>query len=112
MPGIALIRRNGGRRAGLIAASVVRDIPSAPQYQRIKGKNVRILVTGGAGFLGSHLCDLLIRRGDTVVCLDDLSTGKRDNLKHLDDSARFSFIEACVLNALDIAGSFDGVVHL
>jgi dTDP-glucose 4,6-dehydratase len=92
--------------------SVVRDNPSAPQYQRIKGKIVRILVTGGAGFLGSHLCDLLIRRGDTVVCLDDLSTGKRENLEHLDDSARFSFIEACVLNALDIAGSFDGVVHL
>jgi dTDP-glucose 4,6-dehydratase len=73
---------------------------------------VRILVTGGAGFLGSHLCDLLVGRGDTVVCLDDLSTGRRANLEHLGSSPRFSFIEACVLDPINIVGSFDGVVHL
>ena len=73
---------------------------------------MRILVTGGAGFLGSHLCDLLIRRGDTVVCLDDLSTGRRGNVDHHDASPRFSFIEGSVLAALDFNGPFDGVIHL
>ena len=55
---------------------------------------MRVLVTGGAGFLGSHLCDLLIARGDTVVCLDDLSTGNRANIEHLRISTRFRFVEA------------------
>jgi dTDP-glucose 4,6-dehydratase len=73
---------------------------------------VRILVTGGAGFLGSHLCDLLVGRGDTVVCLDDLSSGRSPNLEHLISSPRFSFIEASVLDPINIADSFDGVVHL
>ncbi len=40
----------------------------------------RIVVTGGAGFLGSHLCEALVARGDEVVCVDDLSTGRRENL--------------------------------
>jgi dTDP-glucose 4,6-dehydratase len=73
---------------------------------------VRILVTGGAGFLGSHLCDLLVGRGDTVVCLDDLSSGRRENLEHLISSPRFSFLEASVLAPINIVDSFDGVVHL
>jgi dTDP-glucose 4,6-dehydratase len=72
---------------------------------------VRILVTGGAGFLGSHLCDLLIARGDSVVCLDDLSTGFRENIDHL-AGPRFAYIEGSVLNPIDIDGDFDGVVHL
>ncbi len=73
---------------------------------------MRILVTGGAGFLGSHLCDLLVGRGDTVVCLDDLSSGRRSNVEHLGSSPRFSFIEACVLDPINIVGSFDGIVNL
>ena len=44
---------------------------------------MRILVTGGAGFIGSHLCDALIARGDSVVCLDNFSTGQPDNVAHL-----------------------------
>ena len=50
----------------------------------------RVVVAGGAGFLGSHLCDRLIERGDTVVCLDDLSTGSRENVAHLLGHDRFS----------------------
>jgi dTDP-glucose 4,6-dehydratase len=73
---------------------------------------LRVLVTGGAGFLGSHLCDQLITRGDTAVCVDDLSTGLRANLEGVAASPRFSFIEGSVLNPLDIAGEFDAVVHL
>ena len=52
----------------------------------------RTLVTGGAGVLGSHLCDRLIERGDTVVCLDDLSTGTRENVAHLQGHDRFSLV--------------------
>ena len=73
---------------------------------------MRILVTGGAGFLGSHLCDWLVGRGDTVVCLDDLSTGRRANIEHLFLSPRFSFIESSVLDPINIVDGFDGVIHL
>jgi dTDP-glucose 4,6-dehydratase len=52
----------------------------------------RVVVAGGAGFLGSHLCDLLIARGDDVVCLDDLSTGTEDNLADLRGHERFSLV--------------------
>jgi nucleoside-diphosphate-sugar epimerase len=52
----------------------------------------RVVVAGGAGFLGSHLCDRLVGRGDTVVCLDDLSTGSRDNVAHLLTHDRFSLV--------------------
>jgi dTDP-glucose 4,6-dehydratase len=73
---------------------------------------VRVLVTGGAGFLGSHLCDLLVERGDTVICMDNLATGHRINIDHLQSSPRFAFIEASVLSPFTIDGPFDGVVHL
>ena len=53
----------------------------------------RILVTGGAGFLGSHLCDRLIERGDEVICLDNFFTGTRSNIAHLIDHKQFSVIE-------------------
>lgn len=52
----------------------------------------RVLVTGGAGFLGSHLCDRLIARGDEVVCVDNLYTGTKRNIEHLHGNSRFEFI--------------------
>jgi dTDP-glucose 4,6-dehydratase len=73
---------------------------------------VRILVTGGAGFIGSHLCEFLLGRGDTVVCLDDLSSGRRENIELFETVAGFRYIEASVLSAIDIDGHFDAVVHL
>lgn len=73
---------------------------------------MRVLVTGGAGFVGSHLCELLIARGYSVVCLDDLSTGRRTNIEQLCTSPEFSFFEESVLGAIDIEGEFDGVIHL
>jgi dTDP-glucose 4,6-dehydratase len=73
---------------------------------------MRIVVTGGAGFLGSHLCDALIARGDSVICVDDLSTGNLDNLAALVGHRRFRFVEADVSAGLDVLGPVDTVAHL
>ncbi len=64
---------------------------------------MRILVTGGAGFLGSHLCERLLHEGHEVVALDDLSTGSRANVAHLLRSRRFSVVEHDVTNPYDFA---------
>ena len=60
----------------------------------------RILVTGGAGFLGSHLIDRLIDKGDEVICADNLFTGSKDNIAHLLDHKRFEFIRHDVTSPL------------
>jgi dTDP-glucose 4,6-dehydratase len=73
---------------------------------------MRILVTGGAGFLGSHLCDALIARGDAVLCLDDLSTGRTSNISHLHGQPGFQFQAGDISADVDLAGPFDAVAHL
>jgi dTDP-glucose 4,6-dehydratase len=73
---------------------------------------MRTLVTGGAGFVGSHLCDFLIARGNRVVCLDNLSSGRRSNIAHLVGSPRFAFVEADVRAKIAVDGGFDAVIHL
>ncbi len=78
---------------------------------------MHILVTGGAGFLGSHLCRHLLGRGDSVVCLDDFSTGQRENVAELLTNPRFILVEADVTRLdrqaleFDVA-SLDAVAHL
>ena len=72
----------------------------------------RVVVTGGAGFVGSHLCEALVGRGDGAVCIDNLSTGRRDNLANLDDAPRFDFICADLCEGVNIVGPVDAVVHL
>lgn len=72
---------------------------------------MRVVVTGGAGFLGSHLCDALLSRGDQVVCLDNLSTGRLENIIHLTDRADFEFREVDVSAGIDVAGPVDAVAH-
>jgi UDP-glucuronate decarboxylase len=59
---------------------------------------MRILVTGGAGFLGSHLCDRLLRDGHEVVCLDNLFTGQKDNIAHLRQNPNFEFVRHDVID--------------
>lgn len=70
------------------------------------------MVTGGAGFLGSHLCDALVDRGDSVVCLDDLSSGRTANVAHLLSHDRFTLVEADVRAEITLRGDFDAVAHL
>ena len=72
---------------------------------------MRVVVTGGAGFLGSHLCEALIARGDKVVCLDDLSTGHTDNIMHLIDRPYFEFFETDVSVEIKVDEPVDVVAH-
>jgi dTDP-glucose 4,6-dehydratase len=73
---------------------------------------MRILITGGAGFIGSHLCDRLLADGHTVIAMDNLSTGTTDNIAHLAGHERFSFIKHDVTNYLFVEGPLDAVFHL
>ena len=70
----------------------------------------RTLVTGGAGFLGSHLCDALLQEGHEVICMDNLITGNMDNLTHI-DSDRFHFMNHDVTRHIDVKGPIDNVFH-
>jgi dTDP-glucose 4,6-dehydratase len=70
----------------------------------------RVLITGGAGFIGSHLCDRFLAAGDEVICLDNLSTGSVDNIAHI-DSPRFRFVKYDVTNYLFIDGPLDYILH-
>jgi dTDP-glucose 4,6-dehydratase len=72
---------------------------------------MRILITGGAGFLGSHLCERLIGADHEVICVDNLMTGAMDNLASLLGHPRFSFIKYNVCDYLHIAGPLDAVMH-
>lgn len=72
----------------------------------------RILVTGGAGFLGSHFCEHLLARGDEVVALDNFATSDGSNIEALRDNSRFTFVEADVVEELPVRGPLDVVAHL
>jgi len=72
---------------------------------------MRILVTGGAGFLGSHICDYLLAEGNEVIAMDNLITGSTDNIEHLAGHDRFHFIKHDVTNYIYIEGTIDAVLH-
>ena len=73
---------------------------------------MRVVVTGGAGFLGSHLCETLLNRQDEVICVDDLSTGRLANIAHLLVDQRFEFRRADVSEELPVPDQVDAVAHL
>ncbi|MER5786345.1 UDP-glucuronic acid decarboxylase family protein [Streptomyces mobaraensis] len=75
----------------------------------------RAVITGGAGFVGSHLCERLLAEGTEVCCVDNLATGSRDNIAHLEGDPRFSFVRADVSDPATLAavpGPVDLVLHL
>ena len=71
----------------------------------------RVVITGGAGFIGSHLCERLLARDDEVVCVDNLLTGEVGNIAHLVDDPRFVFLQHDVSAGIDVPGSVDAVLH-
>lgn len=76
---------------------------------------MRFLITGGAGFIGSHLAEELLKRGEEVVVIDDLSTGSRDNIEHLLDNKYFTFVHNTIINELvmkKLVDSCDIIYHL
>lgn len=72
---------------------------------------MRILVTGGAGFLGSHLCDRLLAEGHDVIAMDNLLTGNTDNIAHLAGNKHFLFIEHNITNYIYIKDTLDAILH-
>jgi len=72
---------------------------------------MRVLITGAAGFLGSHLCDRFLAEGDEVVGLDNYITGRPANIAHLSADKRFSFVEQNISEYTEISGALDGVLH-
>ncbi len=72
---------------------------------------MRILVTGGAGFLGSHLCDRLLGEGHHVIAMDNLITGSTDNIAHLAGNKYFQFIEHDVTQYIYLKGPLDAILH-
>jgi len=73
---------------------------------------MKYLVTGGAGFIGSHLSDALIKRGDHVVVLDNLSTGNRKNIEHLRENPSFTLIESSILDISAVEAAVKSVDHV
>ncbi|TVR17909.1 MAG: SDR family oxidoreductase [Balneolaceae bacterium] len=71
----------------------------------------RVLITGGAGFLGSHLCDRYHNEGWDVICMDNLITGAESNISHLIGKERFEFIKYDVTNYIHVDGSLDLILH-
>lgn len=72
---------------------------------------MRLLITGGAGFIGSHLCDYFLSKGHKVVAVDNFITGSRDNIAHLAKEPRFEFIYHDVTNFIEVEGELDAILH-
>jgi len=83
-----------------------------PVTQRY-GEGHRVLISGGAGFVPSHLADALLARGCEVVAIDNFITGSKDNVAHLADEPRFTLVEADVIDGLPpLPGRFDAILHM
>lgn len=72
-------------------------------------KNSKVLITGGAGFIGSNLCDSFMKAGNTVLCLDNLSTGNKENISHLISDGNFSFLEGDIRDFKTCQKAVEGI---
>src|SRR5271166_934901 len=83
-----------------------------PAGQGVRRGDVRTVITGGAGFIGSHLCERFLGRGDEVICVDNLITGALENIENLRKNDRFQFIRHDISHPLlEIEGPVDNVLH-
>ncbi len=73
---------------------------------------MRIVVTGGAGFVGSHFCNYLLEKGHSVICLDNLLTGTMENITHLLGNDEFTYVEQNVTEYISVEGRVDAVLHM
>jgi dTDP-glucose 4,6-dehydratase len=73
---------------------------------------VRYVISGAAGFIGSHICDRLLENGHQIVAVDNLITGHRENIEHLLDRKGFEFLQHDVCEPFPVAGAVDRVFHL
>jgi dTDP-glucose 4,6-dehydratase len=92
-------------------APPVRTIEQQAKQRNKELCTMRVLVTGGAGFLGSHLCDRLLAEGHQVVAMDNLLTGSTDNIAHLAGNRDFQFIHHNVTDYIYLKGSLDAILH-
>src|SRR5581483_9130821 len=86
---------------GLVSHAERRDPPAV----------TTAVVTGGAGFLGSHLCERLLAEGMRVLCVDNLVTGRRENIAHLEDDPRFRFLRHDISKPIEIDEKIDRILH-
>jgi dTDP-glucose 4,6-dehydratase len=77
----------------------------------VASRKPRALVTGGAGFIGSHLCERLLSEGYRVVCMDNLRTGSLNNVAHLADEADFEYVDHDVTTHINVPGELDEIYH-
>ncbi len=82
-----------------------------PLGKEMKSEAMNFLVTGGAGFIGSHLCDRLIADDHSVICIDNLITGNLKNISHLKDNSNFSFLRQDVTEYIDLDEDIDCLLH-
>jgi dTDP-glucose 4,6-dehydratase len=99
-------------RLGLVRPGSVTKGSGVASSSGEASRSSRALVTGGAGFVGSHLCERLLSEGYGVVCVDDLCTGSVSNVEHLLAEPGFELVEADVTEPLEVSGSLDEVYHL
>ena len=78
----------------------------------IKLSNKKILVTGGAGFIGSNLCEALLEKGNQVICMDNFATGKRENIKEFLEDPNFTLLEADIRKLEDCLKACQGVDYV
>jgi dTDP-glucose 4,6-dehydratase len=103
--------RADGQGSGAVSAAELRFQSARPSVSLGMRSARRVAVTGGAGFLGYHLCEALLARGDRVVCIDNLSTGAAENVRDLAEVEGFEFVMADASTPLPVDGPVDAVLH-
>ncbi len=90
----------------------IHEISSALEKEGISFKGKNVLATGGAGFLGSWICDVLVEQGASVTCLDNLASGLVKNIQHLRRLRNFKFVEHDISKPIEFDEKFDLIMHL